>query len=247
MNEIWIVLLLALLPGAGNFAGGLLAEFWKSSPRLLNWALHSASGIVVAIAAVELIPEATRTLPALWFAGAFAAGGAAYLLLQGLIERLQTRSGGDNDRVSMWMVYVAVATDLASDGLMIGTGAAISAKFALVLAAGQLLADIPEGYATIANLRKRAVPRPRRLLLSVSFLAYVLVAAATAYLVLRPAPEALKSGALVFVASLLIVAAVEDMLEEAHRARKDTRSSIAAFVSGFVLFTLVSSGLKAAI
>lgn len=247
MNDIWIVLLLALLPGAGNFAGGMLAEFWKTSPQLLNWALHGASGIVIAIVAVELIPEAIRTLPGWWIAGAFAAGGAAYLLLQILIERLQRDAGGDTNRTSMWMIYIAVAVDLTSDGLMIGTGSAISAGFALVLAVGQLLADVPEGYATIANLRTKAVSRSRRILLSASFLAYVLGAAAMSYLVLRAAPDLLKSGALVFVAGLLTVAAVEDMLEEAHVAREDNRRSILAFVGGFALFTLVSTGLKGAL
>jgi len=247
VNDIWIVLMLAVLPGAGNFAGGMLAEFWKTSPQLLNWALHGASGIVIAIVAVELIPEAIRTLPGWWIAGAFLAGGTAYLLLQILIERLRRDAGGDTDRTSMWMIYIAVAVDLTSDGLMIGTGSAISAKFALVLAAGQLLADVPEGYATIANLRTRAVSRSRRVLLSASFLAYVVVAAAVAYLVLRTAPETLKSGALVFVAGLLTVAAVEDMLEEAHDAREDNRRSILAFVGGFALFTLVSTGLKGAL
>lgn len=40
-------------------------------------------------------------------------------------------------------------------------------------------------------------------------------------------------AALTFVAGLLTVAAVEDMLEEAHDARRDTRTSVLAFVAGF--------------
>ena len=43
MSEFWQVLLLSLMPGAGNLAGGVIAEVWKPSPRLLNWALHAAS------------------------------------------------------------------------------------------------------------------------------------------------------------------------------------------------------------
>lgn len=57
-----MVVLLSILPGAGNFSGGMLAEFGKTSGRLLNWALHAASGIVIAIVSVELIPEALRVL-----------------------------------------------------------------------------------------------------------------------------------------------------------------------------------------
>ena len=46
------MLLLAVLPGARNFVGGVIADCWQPSPRLLNWALHAAAGIMIAIVAV---------------------------------------------------------------------------------------------------------------------------------------------------------------------------------------------------
>lgn len=134
--------------------------------------------------------------------------------------------------------------DLTSDGLMIGTGSAVSSSLALALAAGQVLADVPEGYATVANFRDKDVPRGKRILFSASFFIYVVGAALLSYFLLRGAPEALKMAALVFVAGLLTVAAVEDMLEEAHGAREDSRRSVLAFIGGFALFTLVSAGLE---
>lgn len=144
----------------------------------------------------------------------------------------------------MWMIYAAVAIDLTSDGLMLGTGAAISPMLGITLAAGQLLADFPEGYATIANFRDNGVPKSRRMFLSASFIIYVVGAAIASFLLLRGAPEELKAAALVFAAGLLTVAAVEDMLEEAHDAGEDNRRSILAFIGGVALFTLVSAGLK---
>ena len=143
----------------------------------------------------------------------------------------------------MWMIYVAVAVDLFSDGLMIGAGSAVATSLALVLALGQVLADVPEGFATIANFKDKEVPRRRRLILGASFAAPVLLAATLAYVLLRGQGEALKMAALVFTAGLLTVAAVEDMIVEAHKSAEDTRGSVLAFVGGFVLFTLVSAGL----
>src|SRR3546814_9202235 len=125
----------------------------------------------------------------------------------------------------MWMIYVAVAVDLTSDGLMIGSGSAVSSNLALVLAAGQVLADLPEGYATAANFRNKGMPRLQRILLSCSFFIYVVGSALLAYVLLRNAPVALKVAALVFVSGLLSVAAVEDMLAEAHDAREANRLS----------------------
>ena len=240
--SVWTVLLLSLLPGAGNFAGGMLAEFGTVTGRIVNRALHAAAGIVIAIVAVELMPEALKSLSGWWVAAAFGAGGVAYVLVEMAIERWQ--SGGEGDRTRMWMIYVAVAVDLTADGLMLGSGAAVSSSMAIVLAAGQVLADVPEGYASVANFRDKGLSRGRRILLSASFMLFCVGAALLSYLLLRDAGEGPKMAALSFVAGLLTVAAVEDMIEEAHEAEADTRQSILAFVGGFVLFTLVSVGLE---
>ncbi|MGK7725868.1 hypothetical protein ACSQ8B_07075 [Marinovum sp. F03] len=79
MENLWIVIGLALLPGLGNLAGGMVAEYLPTSPRLLNLALHAASGIVIGVVAIELMPEALSNLAGWWIATAFAAGGTAYV------------------------------------------------------------------------------------------------------------------------------------------------------------------------
>lgn len=243
MDGLLIVVLLALLPGAGNFAGAMLAEFWKTTPLLLNWALHAASGIVIAIVTLDLFPAATANLSGLWIAGSFAAGGLIYLLIQTSIDALQRKLGNGASRSTMWMIYIAVAIDLSSDGLVLGTGSVISLELAMSLAAGQLLADVPEGYAVAANLRDKGVSKPRRIALCISFFAYTIVASIAAYFLARDASPIWKSSALAFVAGILVVAAVEDMLEEAHDAQVDNRKSVLAFIGGFSLFTIVSTGL----
>lgn len=247
MEGLGLVLLLSLLPGAGNFVGGLVAEAGPGSPRVLNLALHAAAGIVIAIVAVELMPEAVEVLSGWWLALAFAAGGVAYIAIETALERLVMTDAGDggDGRTGMWMIYVAVAVDLASDGLMLGTGSAVSLSLGIVLALGQVLADLPEGYAVIANFREKGVPRGRRILLSASFILFSVGMAVLAFLLLRDAPETWKMGALTFAAGLLTVSAVEEMLGEAHEARADNRASVLAFVGGFALFVLTSTGIEA--
>lgn len=142
------------------------------------------------------------------------------------------------------MVYVAVATDLVGDGLLIGAGSAVSAHVALILALGQVLADIPEGFAVIANFRDKGLGRSKRLLLSASFVLPVVGAAVLAYFTLRGQSVAVKMAALVFVAGLYTLAAVEDMLREAHESAEDSRWSALSFLAGFALFLVVSGGLR---
>jgi hypothetical protein len=63
MPELSTVLVLALLPGVGVAAGGLLAEVAPRSKAWLNWSLHAAAGIVIAIAASRCSPQpSTRFL-----------------------------------------------------------------------------------------------------------------------------------------------------------------------------------------
>lgn len=237
-----MVLALASLPATGNFAGGVIAEFLDVSPRRLNLALHMAAGIVIAVVAVEIIPQALQAIPAWLLVLAFLAGGGAYILLEALLDRGSEGEGGEEAR-GAWMIYFAVAADLFSDGLLIGAGTAISFGLALVLALGQVTADLPEGFAAIASFKATGLARAKRLLLSASFAMPVLAGASLSYFLLRGQVDAVKYAALVFTAGLILVAAVEEMIRGAHEAAPDSRLSAASFVTGFALFTTVSSYL----
>ena len=239
MPELLAVLLFALLPGAGNFAGGLVAEWVPITDRWLNRALHAAAGVVIAVIAVEIFPEALEQLSGWVIGTAFIVGGLAYVGLDSMIERL---SGEGRSR--MWMIYLAVATDLLGDGLLIGAGASVSSGLGLALALGQTLADVPEGFAAILTFRNNDVPRRRRLLLSASFLLPVVLGALASFLFLRPRPETWQYAALVVTGGLFTVAAIEDMIQEAHAADTDARRSTLAFIGGFALFVFVSAGLS---
>ena len=243
MNEgVFAVLLLALLPAAGNFGGGLLSEFLRPSANTLNAALHLAAGVIIAVVAVEVMPEAIGTAAPWILAIAFVLGGAFYLAVEAGVNRWQRTAEGSAG-AGAWMVYVAVAADLFGDGLLIGAGSAVSGELGLLLAVGQVIADIPEGFAVIANFRDKGVGRTRRLLLSASFAIPVLGAAVFAFFLLRGRAESVQMTALVFVSGLYMLAAVEDMLQEAHESASDTRLSAFSFLGGFALFLLVSAGL----
>ncbi len=52
---------------------------------------------------------------------------------------------------------------------MIGTGAVLDPALGLLLALGQVPADVPEGFAAVATLRNAGVSRKRRLLMVAGF------------------------------------------------------------------------------
>lgn len=233
------VLALALLPVVGNLAGGVLAELAPTTDRWLNRALHAAAGVVIAVVAVEILPDALSVVPAPGIAAAFTAGGLLYLGVEAVVDRLAARG-----TARMWMIYVAVATDLFGDGLMIGAGSAVAVGLGLTLAVGQVMADVPEGFASILTFKANEIRRRRRIALTVSFAVPALVGAAGSYLLLRQASDVAQQAALVGTAGLFTVAMFEDMIREAHETEEDSRVSTLSFIAGFAAFTLISSGLS---
>lgn len=82
---ILAVLGLALLPAAGNFVGGVASEFLRPSAAVLNRALHLAAGVIIAVVAVEVMPEAIGVVASWILALAFVAGGSLYILVETLV------------------------------------------------------------------------------------------------------------------------------------------------------------------
>ena len=243
MSAYLNVLLLALLPAAGNFAGGVLAEFLRVSQRTLSFALHAAAGILFAVVGIELMPEALEGAPPWIMLIAFVLGGIAAVLIDqaiGLIQiRAASRAGADVE-ASPWGIYFGVAVDLFSDGVIIGTGSIINPALGVLLALGQVPADIPEGFATIATFKNKGVPRAKRILLSASFAVPILLGATIGYWAVRGQPDWVKLGLLAFTAGILLTVAVEEIVVEAH-GEEDSRWASLFMIGGFALFALLAS------
>lgn len=155
MEGFVLVLALAAMPAAGNFLGGVAVEMVDVSERVLSLALHLAAGIVMAVVGLELMPEALGAsapwVPILAFVG----GGALFM---GIDERaigsIRRRLGAAEDSSGPLAIISWVSLDLFSDGVMIGTVTVLNPSLGLLLALGQVPADVPEGFAAIATLRR---------------------------------------------------------------------------------------------
>ena len=253
MKQYLLALALAAMPALGNFAGGLLAETFRASQRTLSLALHVAAGIVLAVVAVELLPESFEAAPAWVIVLAFVLGGGFFMLADSVIERLGgSRSSSATDAGGAapvpqaaggpWVIYFGVAVDLFSDGVMIGAASTVEFGLGLLLALGQVPGDVPEGFASIATFRAQGVPRRRRLLLAASFALPIFLGVTVGYWGVRGAPEWVKFALLAVTAGTLTTVAVEEILPEAHKV-KEPRLASACFVGGFALFALLSSYL----
>lgn len=240
MDGYLLVLTLAALPAAGNFLGGAAAEMLPISQPVLSIALHAAAGIVLAVVGLELMPEALNSsapwVPILAFIG----GGAFFLGLDKIIGFVKSRisSGGDK---GPWAIFSGVSLDLFSDGVMIGTGTVINPALGLLLAAGQVPADMPEGFAAIATLRQSGLSRAKRLGLAAGFAIPIFIGATLGYFALRQAPELLTLSVLALTGGALTSVVIEEIVPEAHSGdESDPQLATMALVAGFGLFALIS-------
>ena len=79
---------------------------------------------------------------------------------------------------------------------------------------------------------RRQISRRKRFFLSASVVIVCTSGATLSYFGLWHASEPFQMAALACVAGLLTLSAVEDILEEAHESREDTKSSTLAFLRG---------------
>lgn len=250
MEEIGFatVLAYAALPAAANFAGGLAAELVGVSRRTLDRALHAAAGIVLAVVGVELMPRVLVASRPWVGVVAFVAGGVFAVSVDRGLALVRRRLGTEDGPAGPWMIYFGVSVDLLSDGLMIGAGATVASSLALLLALGQTPADVPEGFASMAALRRSGVSRAGRVAAAAAFAVPVLLGATLGFFAVRGGPELLKLSLLAFTAGILLTIAVEEMMVEAHEVRREAggpQDPVEAMllVGGFALFALLAAYL----
>ena len=217
----------------------LFRSLFRVSARVLSLSLHLAAGIVLGVVGLELMPEALKADPPWVPLLAFVAGGGVFIALDRLVHHVQARFGGSEDASGALGIFGGVSMDLFSDGVMIGTGVVVNPALGLLLALGQMPADVPEGFAAVASMRRAGIPRRRRLALAASFTVPILLGAALGFLALRQAPEVLTLSVLALTGGALSAVVVEEMVSEAHEGETSQLGPV-FLTGGFALFAAIS-------
>lgn len=241
MQNYLMVLALSVLPAIGSFLGGWLAEFLPSSRQNLSLALHLAAGIALAVVGVELMPQILQGEPSWLVILCFVVGGGFFVITRQLIKWVQKIAGAQRNNAASWLIFLGVAVDLFSDGLMVGTGSTIAFGLGLILALGQIMANIPGGLVTLATFKGQKVKRRKRQVISASFCIPAFLGATIGYWAVRGQAPIVKFCLLAFTAGILTTVVVENMVPEAAHKEKETYLETLFFVGGFGLFALLSA------
>jgi hypothetical protein len=118
--KLWQVIVLALLPFAGNFGGGRLAELIQATEWRVSIALHAAAGILFAVIAVKLMPRTLENIQAWIVVLGFCIGGVLSILLKQLVQRLQAARGGSPPRTNICLLRPRTEREVKdTDGLVL--------------------------------------------------------------------------------------------------------------------------------
>lgn len=242
MNEFLLIILFSLVPALGTFAGGIAAEFFKINRKNLSLALHAATGIILAVISIELIPRALNASTPWIVILAFILGGLFFITIDKLLNIVQIRFSGSSSTAA-WAIFLGVAVDSLTDGLMIGTSSLIALPLGFLVALGLVSADLPEGFATIAAFKEKGIKRNIRILLNIAASIPVLIGAITGYLLVKGQPAIVEYAILAFTAGVLLTVTAEEIIPESHK-NGEARLAALVLIGGFALFAFISSYLK---
>lgn len=243
MNPFLSTLALSAMPAVGSYIGGLLSEFIPPSKGNLSLTLHAAAGIILSVVGVEIMPQMLAADPPWLIFLAFVGGGGFFILMRRGIKFFQKRTKKSAKQSSAWVISAAVAIDLFSDGLMVGTSSTIAFSLALMVAVGHILANIPTGMAVISSFKHSKTSALFRQSVSASFIFPPVIGATLGYWLVMGQPEVIKFMLLAFTAGILTTLVVENMVPEASEHEKENYQETLCFVGGFAFVALLSTYL----
>jgi len=226
-------LVLISIPAVVALGGGFLAALWQPSQQQRSLIQHFAAGVVLAVLAVELLPEIGREhAPGPVLIGAFALGSLFMYGLKLWTEHLEHQDQVAGIRTGIGRgLLLATFIDVAVDGFIIGAGFASGGETGPILAIGLSVELLFLGLALTSD----QVSGRQIILVAAGLGVTVLLCAVLGNLLLAGASHALIGAALAFSAAALLYLVTEELLMEAHVVKEKPVATLVLF-AGFLTF-----------
>jgi zinc transporter, ZIP family len=210
-------------------AGGLSPAFFTLPTVLRSYVQHFAAGLLMAIIAVDLLPEVREYGEYGAALIGFALGGAVMVSMEFGIDVLE-KVRDENLPVGM---AVAAGLDTTIDGLIIGTGFAVDPTLGALLAVGLGVELFSLNTAVSSEFRNSGASRVMTIA-TTSGIAFMLVLGAVGgVLLLDGRADAVFALVLSFAAAALLYLVTEELLVKGHAAA-NTATTSAVFFLGFL-------------
>jgi len=233
-----------LIPVAATVGGAAGAAIRPPGRRLLAALQHLAAGIVFAAVALELVPPVREQGIGVAIAG-FSIGIIAMLCLRLATERLEGQpreaagpAVGVAGAVPLGLL-LAIAIDVAIDGLVLGAGFAVESRIGLLLAVALTLELLFLGLSAAGALLNGGLTPRATVALCAGIAVLLPLGTAVGVLTLSNASASLLAVVLGFGAVALMYLVTEELLSEAHEV-PETPLSTALFPAGFLVYLIMA-------
>lgn len=221
-------------------SGGFLASRFNPGKLLRGIVAHLVGGLVLGIAAADLMPAASRNDHPYALAIGFCLGFILLLVINALLQDPRASSDENQSRPMMVLLIFPFVVDSLIDGLVVGiSNEAAQQKWVIPVAVG-----LEMGLATLGlgTLLERGAGRWRSRLAGVIMaLTYLMGLTLSKYLINDLHGPAL-TGMLAFGTAALIYLVVEEVMKEAHsRGENDSGIVNAAFFIGLLSIWLLDN------
>lgn len=233
------IIIFSLLPVISMVGGGALTVFLKPGPGFRSSVLHFASGVVISIIAVELLPAIMKQHLPFHVVGGFAAGISLMFLVEQITKKsLSISKAGAEEKGLSKSMLIILGIDIVLDAMLLGTGFAAGEEEGTLLAVALAIEILALGLVLTNELLDGGVIRKKIFLTLFGAGFLFLVIAVTGSFLFRylqgPALELLLS----FGMAALLYLAVEELLNETSLIPEKSYMTLSFFV-GFILFVMI--------
>lgn len=233
--DLW----LSGVPVLAAGGAGAFATVRRPGVRTTSGLQHFAAGVVIAAAALELLPKVVRASGLVAVAG-FGAGIAVMFGMRFLTNRIERQPETSAHRFPLGLIG-ATGIDFLVDGLVLGAGFTAGGHTGVLLAIALTVEYVFVGLSLAAALPPGG---HRGLVIGLPVALSLLTVAGTlaGFWLLNGVSAATLAGVLAFGAVAFMYLATEELLVEAH-ASGETAVGSTAFYIGFLVILIAQQAL----
>jgi len=243
LPPLLLALIYSLIPSVVAIIGTVGATIRQPGPTLRSALLHVAAGVVLAVVALELLPQVTRARADLvWIVAGFALGVLVMLGVRRLDQSSQEKSesGAPDAQKGGWPLGLIAGNvvDQIVGGIVLGVGISAGKNLGALLSLSMTVEDLSFGLAIATVLGTVGATRWQMIGTTTGFGVLFVAVAVGGAAVLGVFPHQLISLLLAFGSAALLFVVVEQLIVEAHEIPKGPPLAAALF-AGFLLIMVL--------